>query len=240
MSNFISPSFTATGARLSRYLTLCSCGLLLLISACDGWPPLESDARNHFEEHRESFERLARKMRSTDYWRVAIEGAVVEVTPTDDGDYEEQFKIEDDPEWRELLDDVRMFMVLQSDGAVWTDPGGMWGNHENRIGHNGFAHNPSMLDEYKLCQSGHENIPCGLCAVDLGDDWYIYYRWFPEHFSKDDLDAYLDGRISLDEYSDLKDEGYRQCHIDGYAKMGYDVGKLFNIEKERVPKALGE
>ena len=52
-------------------------------------------------DNRESFEKLAEKMRGTDYWRVSLGGAIgateVRVTPNADDDYEEEFNISDDP-----------------------------------------------------------------------------------------------------------------------------------------------
>ncbi len=214
-----------------RYRSLCALALLLLVSACNGWPPYEAKARKHFVENHESFERLAEKMRGTNYWRVStLAGTGVKVTPSAGGLYEEQFVIDDDPEWRELLVDVGMVMVLQSDdGWVWTDPGHLWGERENQMGHNGFTHAPNMLDEYLSCQSEHEQIPCGQCAVSLGNDWYIHYRWYPDYFSKAERESYLNGEISLDEYSGSRNIALRQCYIDGYTQMGYDVKKIFNL-----------
>lgn len=214
-----------------KYRVLCAVGFLLLVTACNSWPPFESKAQQHFAENRESFEQLAEKMRGTDYWRVSIRGQTdVDVTPSADSDYEEQFVIDDDTEWRELLADVGMFMVLQADGAVWTDPGTLWGEHENQMGHNGFTHNPKMLDEFKICQPEYEDIPCGRCAVPLEGDWYIHYIWYPEYFSREEWDSYLEGEIPLDEYSESVEIANRQCHIDGYTEMGYDIGKIFDLD----------
>lgn len=212
---------------------VCVFWLILFVSACNSWPPYETKARKHFDENRESFEQLAEKMRGTDYWRVSMHGqAGVKVTPSADGVYEDQFIIDDDPEWRELLVSVGMFMVLQQDGAVWTDSGsGMWGDKENQMGHSGFTHDPNLLDEFKICQPAFEDIPCGRCAVPLEDDWFIHYRWFPEYFSKAEWDSYLEGEISLEEYSESMDKANRQCHIDGYTEMGYDIERVFNLEE---------
>lgn len=207
-------------------------GLLLFVSACDSWPPNETKARQHFTENRESFERLATKMRSTDYWRVSIHGQTgVEVTPSADSDYEELFLIEDDPEWSELLGDARMFMVLQRDGVLWMDSGGTWGEHENRTGHNGFTYNPNMLDEFKLCRPEYEKIRCGRCAVPLEDDWFIHYVWYPEYCSEEEQDFYLEGKTPSVDFSESRDDAYRQCHIDGYTQMGYDVEEIFGLDE---------
>ena len=224
--------FSTSGSIVSERLCVraskaCLPWLLLLVAACDSWPPEEKEARKHFVENRESFERLAEKMRGTDYWRVSIRGLPgVVVTPGTDG--EEQFVIDDDPEWRQLLTAVRMFMVLQEDGAVWMSPGGFWGDQKNRLGHNGFSHYPELLNDFKVCRPEYERIQCGRCAVPLGDDWFIHYVWYPAYYSEEEENAYFDGEISLEEYSASRDEADRQYHIDGYTKMGYDVEYMFN------------
>jgi hypothetical protein len=205
--------------------------LLALLSACNGWPAYEAKARKHFVENRDSFERLAKKMRATDYWRVSIAGTNVNVTPSADGDYEDQFVIGDDPEWHELLVDVGMFMVLQSDdGAVWTDPGYLWGERENQMGHNGFTHDPDLLDEFVLCKPEHEQVPCGRCAVALEDDWYVHYIWYPDIFSQEEWGSYMNGELSLEDYNASLEIALKQCYIDGYTEMGYDINKIFDLE----------
>ena len=39
------------------------------------------------------------------------------------------------------------------------------------------------------------------------------------------------GEIPLDEYSKSSDSANRQCHIEGYTEMGYDIDKIFNIDE---------
>ncbi len=99
--------------------------MLILITACGEWPPNEAKAREHFAEKRQSFERLAEKMRATDYWGVSIRNdGNVKVTPATDSDYEEEFVIDDDPEWRSLLADTGMFMVVRkSANSIAANPG---------------------------------------------------------------------------------------------------------------------
>ena len=204
-------------------------GVLILVSACGSWPPYEAKARQHFEKNRESFERLAEKMRGTDFWRVSVHRQTsVEVTPIADGDHDRKFIIDDDPEWRELLFKVGMYMVLQYDGAIWTDDLGTWGKYKNRIETAGFAHSPTMLEKFKVCLPEFKRIPCGRCAVPLTDNWYIHYEWHPGYYSEEEWDSYLAGETTLEEYSESRDKANRQCHLDGYAEMGYDVDRIFN------------
>jgi hypothetical protein len=163
-------------------------------------------------ENRESFERLFEKMLGTDYWRVSIRGlSGVDVT-TSPGESGERFVIEDDPEWRELLVAVGMFMVLQQDGAVWAELALPGSQLRNQTAHSGFAHDSNMLDEFKVCLPEHEEIACGRCAIPLEDDWFIFYIWYPENYSEE-------GWV----------EANRQCHIDGYERMGYDIEKVLNL-----------
>lgn len=206
--------------------------VLMSVSACNDWPPFEAEAHEHFEEHRDSFDRLSEKMRDTDYWRVSIRGDTgVRVTPRRDGDYSDQFTIDDDPEWRELLDATGMFMVLQQNGAVWTDPGQFWSEGANLDGHNGFSHNMEMLDEFKICEPEHKRVRCGRCLVPLEDGWSIYYIWYPEYFSKEERDSYLNGETSLEDYLESRDKAFDQCHIDGYTRMGYDLGEILGSDE---------
>jgi hypothetical protein len=53
--------------------------------------------------------------------------------------------------------------------------------------------------------------------------WYIHYDWTPEYFSREEWDSYLNGKMTLEEYSESSDKSLRQCYIDGYSAMGYDV-----------------
>jgi hypothetical protein len=209
---------------MSKLHSYCVFAILLLLSACDSWPPNESKAKEHFAEKRDSFDRLAEKMRATDYWRVTIRhGTSVEVTPNAYGDYEEKFEIDDDPEWHDLLADVGMFMVVRkSEDSVSALSGNSGGWKENQIGESGFTNNPKMLDDFKLCRPEFKQVACGYCAVILEDDWYLHYIWSPEYFSKDEREKRLNGEIPEDEYSESLRTAMRQCQIDGASAMGYD------------------
>lgn len=200
------------------------------LSACNKWPPNEAEAREHFDEKRESFEQLADKMRATDYWRVSIQnGGNVRVTPNRDGDYEEGFVIDDDPEWHKLLADVGMFMVVRkSTDSIAANPGYLWGWNDNQLGESGYTNDPNMLDEYKLCHPEFKKAACGYCAVSLEDDWYLHYMWYPEYFDEEANDAYMSGDITLDERNASWAEDMRQCQIDGTKDLGYDVQELIN------------
>ena len=207
---------------------------LILLSACSEWPPFSSDAGKVFSENRESFDRLAEKMRETDYWRVSLSiNGSVEVTPTLDGP-EPSFIIDDDPEWGELLGITRMRMVLQSDdGWVWANPGFLWAWRDNQFGSSGYTNAPILGSELLPCKPEFKKLECGRCAVPLEDDWYIHYEWQPEYFSEDDWQLLVDDEVSWDEYSGPFNDALDQCLIDGYTEIGYDANKLFEFDDGR-------
>ena len=39
-----------------------------------------------------------------------------------------------------------------------------------------------------------------------------------------------DGELSTEEYYESRDKARRQCHIDGYTEMGYDLERVFGLE----------
>jgi len=210
--------------------TVALLSILFLISSCSSWPPYKTEARKYFYEKRDTFELLAAKMRETEYWRVSIyraQGAEVRVSPNIE-DISEDFILNDDPEWRELLNKLHLYMVLQSNGKVsFNDGTGLWGKSKNQVGFSGLFHSPSIKGDYVLCKPEFEKIPCGKCAIAIENDWYIYHQWSLLRFYKAEFEKYLNGDISLDYYNKKNDKARTQCHINGYKKMGYDIDKIF-------------
>ena len=206
--------------------------LLVCIGGCSEWPPQKSDYEQNYHEKKESLDRLAQKIRETDYWRVSLKrDSKVEVTPKSDLSAED-FIIDDDPEWHDLLVDSRMFLVVQrDDGSVTVDPGfSPFGDGDNRMGFGGYTHDPKLHTKSKVCKSAYKDIPCGHCIVDLGDNWFVWYRWYQDVSDQQQHDAYLNGELPLDEYSRVRDEARKQCVINGYRNMGYDVDETWEAE----------
>lgn len=153
-----------------------------MVSGCVDWPPYESDARKNFVENRQSLERLATKIRETDLWRVSASiGTKVQADPSSN-DFSQQYFIEDDPEWSELLNKVGMFHVVHDeDGSVSFGSGSsLFHKFDNRSGFAGYVHDQNGLSDSKVCLPEHKNISCGSCVVELEDDWYIWYEWMPD------------------------------------------------------------
>ena len=177
-------------------------------------------------------------MRGTDYWRVSRtnQEAEVRVWPDQSGE-QEPFFVDDDPEWHALLSDIGVLQVAQQDGAVsmgsgslWRNPGPLENAPDERFGFSDITHDPNMLDRVVLCAPEHEEIPCGRCAVPLSDDWYQDHSWWPLFYDQERSDAFHDGEMDLETYSELEAEDRLRCMIDGYTEMGYDVERLFDLD----------
>jgi hypothetical protein len=212
-------------------------GLMLLATVatgCSGWPPYESDARKNFAENRKSFEQLTAKIRESELWKVSASfGTTVQASPSST-DFSQQYIVEDDPEWSELLDSIGMFNVVRhEDGSVSFGSGSSpFHDFENRSGYAGYVHDVSGFDNSKICLSEHKEISCGSCIVELEDDWYIWYEWRPEVILPDMYQAYLNDEMPDDEYFAAQSDAFRRCQIEGYSLMGYDIEEMIDSQDE--------
>lgn len=198
--------------------------LFVLCSACERWPPAESDLREHFTEKRHAFEALAEKIRSSEFGHVSRGfGSEIYVVPAA-GDYNDRFKPENSVDWLSLLDATRMSLVdRDSDNSVSFDASFLFPDSESRTGLIAYVNDAELHDSATICDPDHEKIPCGYCVVGLGDDWFISYLWIQTLFDRERYDAFVEGELSFDEYSYERDKAQEQCRVDGLNEMGYPV-----------------
>lgn len=64
-----------------------------------------------------------------------------------------------------------------------------------------------------------------MCVSKLDDEWWAYYKWFPNNYADDDLDALINEKITQAEYDRISEEKIDSCWRDGLAAMGYEIPK---------------
>ena len=199
-------------------LLLCA----LLLSGCGEWPPDEQDARENFEENRDSLEALELRLASTKYDSVNVSGLKMA-----EGSYKvERFTrretLADGAEWNRLLMDANVNAVSRDDGAYYFSFGGdpFEGDSSGEIQ---FIHGADVNSEFIECDSDFEEARCGRCVVKLDDDWWINYEWFPDSVAPEVTKAFAAGELSEDEYWVAFGKALDTCHYEGYSLIGYDV-----------------
>ncbi len=209
----LQPKTVRTATVIVSVLTLCGCG---------EWPPDEQDARENFEENRESLEALELRLASTKYDSVKVSGLKMA-----EGSYKvERFSrretLADSAEWNHLLMDANVNSVSRDEGAYFFSFGGdpFEGDSSGEIQ---FMHDADGTSGLIECQSDFEDARCGRCVVKLDDDWWIDYEWYPDNVAPEVTQAFAAGELSEDEYWVTFGNALDTCHYEGYSLIGYDV-----------------
>lgn len=212
---------------MARFITACC--VAVIVYGCDGWawPPYHSELQENFEKNKDSFQRLANKFEESEFCHVSMAvGDRVEASTCSEAQGH-RFAIDDDEEWFQLLNKVGMFLIHRDDDSwIGIAPGrGPFEKYENRMGFVQYVHSLSGLPDSKVCVSEHKKIACGHCMLELGTSWYITYAWYQEIFDTSQWDAYLSGKVSLEEYSEHADKALDLCILEGRKQMGYPVNQ---------------
>ena len=209
----LQPMSVRTAILIVSVLTLCGCG---------EWPPDEQDARENFEENRESLKALELRLASTKYNSVNVSGLKMA-----EGSYKvERFTrretLADGAAWNQLLMDANVNAVSRDEGAYYFSFGGepFEGDSSGEIQ---FMHDADGKAGLIECQSDFEEARCGRCGVRLDDGWWINYEWFPDNVAPEATKAFADGELSDDEYWVTFGNALDTCHYEGYSLIGYDV-----------------
>ena len=212
--------------------------ILASASACGGWPPDSDQLKNRFLQNRESFVALENKMLSSDYDRVVqyrttdANLVLFEWSENDEqGNDIRQRSIEEAPDWWDILAASKVFTASQGDGIVSFEPTPVLSKrlkwliglrpNDNRSMHIHYVHHAGLRTSIRPCETGFESLGCGACIVDIGDDWFIQYWWFPRDFVQGGFDRVLDGELSEEEYDALSEQRMEQCFAEGAEATEY-------------------
>ena len=203
----------------------------LAVSGCDQWPPYQNELRENFTNNREAFDTLKTKIQGTEYIHVSMTGiygiprfddSTYVVANTQGEEYIEQEIIEDDPEWNDLFLAANVFAVAQHEDVVSLRFVGPL-EDDKRTTFAEYVYDAAGRESRKTCLPEYEDLRCGLCAVDLADNWYIDYWWSPEELVLGGYDRVLDDEMTNEQYRETFDRNLEQCRFDGYTAIGYDL-----------------
>ncbi len=193
---------------------------VLLLCGCGEWPPDEEDAREHFEDNREMLEALEQRLAATKYGSVKVSGLrMVEGSYKVDR-FTERETLEDGAEWNRLLMDANVNSISRNEDAYFFSFGGDPFKGESS-GEMQFMHQTGAATELKLCESDFEEARCGRCVVELDDDWWIEYEWFPDSVAPEATKAYADGEMTDNEYWATLGKALDECVKEGNSLIGY-------------------
>ena len=175
------------------------------IAGCSEWPPNSEHLRDQFLENRQAYSALRQKMLSSEFVRVRTYLNVDDDTvlfewleySEEFDDYHTDASIAQDPEWRALLMDARVFDVAREDDDLSLRPiPSRFSLLANLIGRQSedkqtmeidYVHSTTNRPQLRACRSDFASLRCGACVVDLEQDWFILYRWYPSEYSTDAL-----------------------------------------------------
>lgn len=204
--------------------------IVFWLSACDRWPPQSVELRELFLENRSSFEALEEKILATHYENVAIVGIegtdnvklMWEMATPDEGGAIYDWEIVADSEWWSLLRRTQVFSVNQADGVVWFDFGRSLDLDGTTINAR-YVHSSADLKLRKPCNPKFKSIPCGHCAIEISDGWFIDYWWSPEDLLPVESARMVDGDLTMQEYDAMYDIELLKCRKNGFEEIGYDL-----------------
>jgi hypothetical protein len=203
-------------------LTVAVCVALALV-ACSEWPPYEKEVRENLFENRETFEQLEAILEETGYGLIRGRGtSSIMVGYETDGEIEYEY-IDDDKGWGELLSRAKVMDISRNEDVFFftisdANQGDVYTFFQ-------YIHHPDADSELKVCLPSHRKVRCGECIARLDDQWWAYYKWFPNIINDEKIDALANGEITQEEYDQASDKAIDQCWREGYAEMGYKLSE---------------
>ena len=163
---------------------------LLLLCACDQWPPHQQDVVDHFYANEAKIDGLRSKLIASDYSMVSLViDDVVEAYLFDESTGGNRLvdvaTLPDEGQWLELFSNTHVTVVtyshLDSTSVVagifyysgYLDDEISWGAE--------FIHNPNLSESVAVCSKSKPATKSGTCAIELSGGWWLRYVWRPKY-----------------------------------------------------------
>ena len=193
--------------------------IVLAIAGCGEWPPHYKEIRKNLIDNRKEFLRMESVLIDSGYGLIRTDMYdTVEVGYEVDGEAEYE-TIEDDKGWGDRLSRMNVHDIYVNDGSFAF--GINFSYESDRYVDYAYHHNPNADSIYLVCHPSHEQIPCGVCVKKLIDEWWVYYRWFPDFFNLERYESLMDGKITQEEYDRAVEQEISECWSFGFSAQGY-------------------
>jgi len=191
--------------------------LMFLIVSCDAynWPPYETQLRSMFLESKSVLTEIESEM---------IADGLVIIGPGRQRLRSDQPELTADQvnKYKNLFERLPyQWNLSRSNGTTFIDAYGPspWGLGKSFS--YTFVHREEPADLLS-CEAAGWTVSCGMCAVNLGDNWSIQYFWHPK-----DLGPEWDGRIgeglpTPEEIQEQYERELDECLDAGLKEMGVD------------------
>ena len=212
--------------------------LLPVIWGCEKWPPRHEELTENFESNRLAFDSLEAKILTSEFSLVSQNGVlgtelldnpnyVIAKTWVDGGTRSEI--VVNDAEWAQYFLQAGVWLVGKYYDGIAMTPGPDLTHRKSSFDVE-YVRSASLREWLKPCSSEYEQLKCGACAVDLADNWFIEYQWFPEQIVPGGFDLVNNGVLSEEDYGAMFQENLTRCMKDGYTAIGYDVSDCWDRE----------
>ena len=201
--------------------TVLTIAVLLLVS-CAKWPPDQFNLIGHFEAHRDAYSLLDEKLSACKYERVSKYLADLESLHVRVEGQESLEVVKDTDGWREILQATSTLQVGSKNGEFRALVS-LNQNDAGRMVSAVYSHGPEFLSKLPACHAEHEAVQCGLCFVDLFDDWGLVYEWWPANMLPEESARNQAGQLSNAEYLSLYESAVESCWKDGSEEMGFEI-----------------
>ena len=163
-------------SRLVAYIAAILC--LPNLSASEGWPPYSAQHAVHFALKKKEIESLRDLIQDTDYVLVTKGGHPEEIVSSKDRSvpsYPEKGPAAQS--LRKSLEDAGVSTVRLDGKTMYFDPpfDSNWTTHLVFVS---YVYS-SDRNRPPRCDIAPKSNESGKCAVDLGQEWSMEYRWFP-------------------------------------------------------------
>lgn len=202
-----------------RYLTYTLClAALVLLSACEEWPPHQQQLKSDFFDHESDYRLLAEMLLDSKYVSVAAydETEVFGVFIQEDDSSEQKVDSERLPNEDDWLGIFRRSGIEEveresnGDGSVFIRKSNFRSDLlADTDWYVGYTNDSSLRDILKQCRDISRDLPCGFCVSELQDEWLISYSWFPA--SSEVFDTLRDDDVSEAEAVALATENSSKC-----------------------------
>lgn len=200
--------------------------LLGLLVGCGEWPPLKNKLPVYLAERKVAIEALVEALDEAPFGRLYCPQCGVDDTIRTEQWIDGHWHPVENPEAERfvmLLHEAGVFGIgKRSDGAYDLEVHAYDRSNPRRstliqvlFGRD------DQSDGYIDCAPEHRMITCGTCKVAVDHELWIRYAWSPVEWPVD-IDAYMEAG-DFEGYTNRVDELERQCRLEGYAAIGYEV-----------------
>ena len=192
---------------------------MLLIASCEAysWPPYEKRLRSMFLESKSVLTEIEAEM---------IADGLVYMGPGP-----AMFRSDQPEPTQDQVDKYgELFERLSYRWKLWRNDGATYvridGQSPRGMGRD-FSYTLAHLEEpanLPACDAGGWIVSCGLCTVDLGDDWSIQYSWYPKNIGPEWDGRLGEGLPTMEEIQEQRRQELDACLDAGMKKMGVTSG----------------